>query len=315
MPYNKTFLNIELSTLSFRDHYYMYYMLEGLDKTWKRVYNNEITYQYLPPGDYTLKLKAQNGDAVESKKTSTLQIHVDPPFWKTWWFRIALVSLIVALLAWFDQQRMKRKEAILKMRSNIADGLHREINAALGNITILSEMAKIKADSEPEKSKEFIEQIHTKSNNMSAAMDDILWSIDPNNDSMENFILRYREYIDALMNQYNVQVDLLVDKKVSNLRFNMKMRNDIFWLFKSGIRNVIKTGARNCRIHITYDKPNLIYTLEFETAEVDLDQLKNLRLRKELSDRIEDVNGKLEYKEYERKGLFVLGIAMKKSTV
>ena len=315
LPHDKTFMHIELSTLSFRDHYYMYYMLDGLDKTWKPVYNNEITYQYLPPGDYTLKLKSQNGDAVESKKITTLQIHVDPPFWETWWFIISLALLIVALLFWLDHQRMKRKEAIQKMRSNIADGLHREINDALGNITILSEMAKIKADTEPKKSKEFIEQIHTRSNNMTTAMDDILWSIDPNNDSMENFVLRYREYIDSLKIQHNVQVDMLVDKKVNNLLLNMKMRNDIFWLFKGGIRNVIKTGAKNCRIHISYDKPNLIYTLEFDTLDVDPDQLKNLRFRKELLDKIEDVNGKLEYKEYEAKAIFVLGVGLKRGRV
>ena len=33
----------------------MYYLLDGLDKTWKHVYNSEITYQYLPPGDYTVE--------------------------------------------------------------------------------------------------------------------------------------------------------------------------------------------------------------------------------------------------------------------
>ncbi|MFT3909306.1 MAG: triple tyrosine motif-containing protein [Ferruginibacter sp.] len=313
LPYNNTFISIELSTLNFRGGYYMYYMLDGLDKNWKNVYNNEITYQYLPPGDYTLKLKSQNGEGTESKIITTLQIHVNAPFWKTWWFYSLLILLIGALLFWFDHARMKRKEAILKMRSNIADGLHQEINVALSNITILSEMAKIKADSEPQKSKEFIEQIHTKANNMSAAMDDILWSIDPNNDSMENFILRYREYIDAIKNQYSSQVDLLVEKNVESLHLKMKLRNDIFWLFKNGIRNVVKTGARNSRIHITYEKLNLIYTLEFNTAGMDMNQLNNIRLRKELTDKLQDVNAKLNFTEYETKAAFVLSIPVNKN--
>src|SRR5215510_6018249 len=117
---------------------------------------------------------------------------------------------------------MKRKATILKMRSNIADDLHQDINAVLKNIIILSKMAKIKADREPEKTKEFIEEIHTKSENMTVAMDDILWGIDPNNDSMENFMLRLREHIDSLRNQYSVEIDVLIDKKAESLPLTMK---------------------------------------------------------------------------------------------
>jgi hypothetical protein len=40
------------------------------------------------------------------------------------------------------------------MRINIADDLHHEVSAALGNINILSEMARIKAETEPQKSKD-----------------------------------------------------------------------------------------------------------------------------------------------------------------
>lgn len=315
LPYNKTFITVELSTLNFRDHYYIYYMLEGLDKTWKRVYNNEITYQYLPPGNYTLKFKAENGDGINGNNITMLQIHVNAPFWKTWWFYCLLALLIGGLLFWLDQARMKRKEAILKMRTNIADGLYQDINAALSNITILSEMARMKADSEPQKSKEFIEQIHAKSRNMTIAMDDILWSIDPANDIMQNFILRFREYIDALKNQYAVQVDLLVDKKVEDLYLTMKMRNNIFWLFKGGITNTIKSGAQNCRIHIAYEKPYLIYTLEFDTAALNMEQLNNMRQRKELKDRLEEIEARLDYKEHKTTAGFVLSIPLKRNEV
>jgi ligand-binding sensor domain-containing protein len=305
---NNSFINIELSTLSFRDRYYMYYMLEGLDKTWKRVYNNGIVYQYLPPGKYTLKLKAKNGEGEESSRVTALQIHITPPFWKSWWFYCLLALVAGGLLFWLDRERMKRKEAMQKMRSNIADGLHQDINEALGNINILSEMAKMKADNEPQKSKEFIEQIHTKSHNMIIAMDDILWSIHPENDRMENFMLRFREYIEALKNRHGVQIELLVDKKVDALQLNMMVRKEVFWLFKGGIANVIKSGAGNCKIHIAYEKNYLIYTLEFENGNVDMQQLNNLRQRKELSDKLAGIDGKLDFRVHKTKSVFELSI-------
>jgi glucose-6-phosphate-specific signal transduction histidine kinase len=287
-------------------------MLEGLDKTWREAYNNEITYQYLPPGSYTLKLRSENGESNEFKNISVLKIKVNPPFWKTWWFFSIMVLVVGALLFWIDHIRIRRKTAILEMRSNIADDLHKDINAALSNITILSEMAKIKADREPEKSKEFIEQIHTKSQNMTLAMDDILWSIDPNNDSMENFMLRFREYIDALRSQYNVQIDVLIDPKAKNLQLKMKIRNSVFGLFKSGITNVVRTGGTNCRAHINYEKPHLVYTLEFDTATMDMKQMNNLRQRAELMKKLEELGATLDFKEHTTNAVFVLSIPVKK---
>lgn len=308
LSFNDHLLKFSLSSLHFPDHYFIYYMLEGLDREWKPVANDEIVYQYLPPGDYTLKLKTRNSMDMESMTETALGIEVIPPFWRTWWFFLLLALVLGSLLFWLDHERIKRKTAMLQMRANIADDLYKDINTALGNITILSEMAKKKADREPEKSKEFIEQINTKSQSMALAMDDILWSIDPENDSMKNFMLRFREYVDALKIQYNVVIDVLVDHKAEQLQLKMNTRNGAFSLFKSGVTNVVKTGGTNCRIHIAYDKPELIYTLEFDTTEMDIERLTNLRQRIELTEKLNELNARLEYHSAKNSAGFVLKI-------
>src|SRR5205085_2905681 len=111
--------------------------------------------------------------------------------------------------------------------------------------------------------KDFIEQIHSKSHNMIIAMDDMLWSISPENDSMEKTISRLKEFIDSLKNRHSVQIDLLVDQNVMQLQLNMRQRKDVFWFLKNSISNVVRAGGKNCLAHITYEKPNLIYILEF----------------------------------------------------
>jgi len=52
-------------------------------------------------------------------------------------------------------------------------------------------MAKLKADKDIEKSKEYIQQIHGKSQQMIIAMDDMLWAINPDNDNMQKIIERF----------------------------------------------------------------------------------------------------------------------------
>jgi ligand-binding sensor domain-containing protein len=309
LGYRNNSLSITFSTLNFSSAYAIKYKLDGIDKAWKIAdKTNEAVYSYLPPGNYTFLLKTIDEEGNESKETVSLKIKIDPPFWKTWWF-YGLVALAAGgLLFWFDRERMKRKESIHRMRSNIADDLHEEVNTALGNINILSEMARLKADTEPEKSKEFIEQIHNRSHTMMIAMDDILWSISPENDSTEKLMLRLKEYVDALRNRHAVSIDLLVDEKVKTLELNMKQRKDIFWLFKGGITSVVNTGGANCRIHITLEKPHLVYTLEFDTANMDMQQLNNLRQRKELADKLKEANATLEVQAHKTNSLFVLQI-------
>lgn len=115
-----------------------------------------------------------------------------------------------------------------EVRTQIASNLHHDVNTTLKNIHLLSEIAKIKADKDLTKSKEYIDQINTKSRKMMDDMDDILWSIDPANDSMEKTLERMNEFAEGLRNTYECSVQLLVDEKVKSLKMDMKSRHEIF---------------------------------------------------------------------------------------
>lgn len=303
---------IDLSTLSFNVPVIIKYKLEGLDKEWKTAdKSQELVYSYLPPGKYILHVYTGDDKGKQGDMPLQLFIRVSPPFWKTGWFFGLMLLLVATLLFWIDRERMKRKEAIQKMRSDIAEDLHEQLSLALGNINVLSEMARLKADKEPQKSKEFIEQIHTKSNNMINAMNDMLWNIHPENDSMHKALERLREHIDALRNLYAVQVDLLVDDNVEQLKLNMKLRQDIFWFLKSGITNMIRTGAVDCRVHIRLDKSLLVYTIEFDNTNVNNQQQSNLLQRQELDNRLKDTDAVLNVTTHSTKTIVELKIPVK----
>jgi signal transduction histidine kinase len=189
-------------------------MMERVDKTWIKATNNlQAVYSYLRPGDYVFNVKCQNADGTSSKHITRLHLSVSAPFWKAWWFYSLIVLAGGGLFFWLERERRNRKFALQKMRSQIAGNLHKELSNALNNINILSEMARIKADREPQKSKEYIEQIHAKSNNMIIVMDDMLWSLSPDNDSMKKTVERMLEYIDELKNKHAVDITMVVDKK------------------------------------------------------------------------------------------------------
>ena len=274
LGYQENALSVDFSTLAYQSVHMIQYRLEPLDKDWVTAdKNNQAIYSYLPPGRYILKFKTINSEGHSEISALTLAVRIDPPFWRSWWFYSLLVLLAGGLLFWLDKARMQRKETMQKMRSNIAGNLHEEINTALSNINILSEMARLKAEAEPQKSKEFIEQIHSRSHNMIIAMDDMLWSISPDNDSMEKTVARMQEFIDAQNNRLGINISMLVESKVKLLKLDMQLRHELFILFKESLRVLVNTAAVDCRIHVAMDRSHLLYSIYFNNSACDRPQL------------------------------------------
>lgn len=86
------------------------YKLEGLDKEWKTTDLRTVQYAFLPPHDYTFKVKAMNNDGVWSDRTAEIGFVINPPFWQTWWFRFLLILFVLLLAYTWHRKRLQRFE-------------------------------------------------------------------------------------------------------------------------------------------------------------------------------------------------------------
>ncbi|RYY41372.1 MAG: hypothetical protein EOO08_02225, partial [Chitinophagaceae bacterium] len=217
LRYDRNALSFEFSGLSFtpQKKFHYFYMLEGLDKDWVHIENdNRAIYNYVPPGHYRFKVMSEDADGLTSEVALSIPLRVRPPVWQTWWF-YALMILIAAFgLYIIDRERIRRIRALQQVRTQIAGNLHQEVETTLGDIHVLSEIAKIRAGTDLEQSKAFIDQISNKSRHMMEAMDDVLWSIDPANDGMQQTLMRIREFTDGIKRNHTMDIDLIVDRKV-----------------------------------------------------------------------------------------------------
>jgi ligand-binding sensor domain-containing protein len=247
LDYDNTSISIGFSGLSYlqqrKIHYF--YMLEGVDKDWIHVdHPMEAIYNSLPPGDYIFKVKSENADGMISEEIASILIVVRPPFWETWWFLSLIGLLFILILYLIDKERVKRRESLAMVRRQIRANLKEEVSTTLNNISVLSEIAKIKADKNLVQAKEFIDQISEKSRYMDEVLEDTLWSIDPANDSMKKFILRIRELTEALKTLHEVEIDLIVDNKVQSMELDMKLRYELLFFYKDAMSFIIQN--MNC---------------------------------------------------------------------
>lgn len=259
LPYYNNSISIDMTTFSYLNDFAVMYMLEGADKKWLSTSTNRVSYNLLPPGKYIFKAKSVSAYGEESDTITELVIDIIPPFWRTWWFYGLLVLSAISIFYLADRERLLRIKATQKLRTDIALGLHHDVHTNLNNINLLSEMARMKIDRDIPKSKELIGQISDKSNDMIIAMDDMLWVIDPANDSMEKILLRMDEFTDALRNRHEAEIDIQTDERLKELKLEMKLRHGFYFTYKSALRCIVQyAGAKDTLVNIDLQN-NSIY--------------------------------------------------------
>ncbi len=309
LDYDKNSISISFGTLSYlrNNKKLFYYQLEKVDAGWILAdERHQAIYNYIPPGSYTFRVKCINGYGLSSVHTTELSIIIKAPFWKSWWFYSILLLVAIGVLYWIDKERIRRLITLQQLRTQIADNLHKDINTTLNNIHLLSEIAKIKADKDIEKSKEYIDQINTKSRRMIGDMDDMLWSINPQNDSMQKTLERMIEFADGIKKINDCKIDLIVEEKVRWLKLDMKMRHEIFFIFKEALNSIIQhSNCTNSIINIDLVKSNLLIQIHDNGSGIDTKSLQNSTGIKEMTKRAKLLNALLDIQS-DKKGTAVI---------
>lgn len=87
------------------------YMLEGLKNSWYTVATNNVTFRNLAPGDYRFKVKTRMHNQAWPEKATSLDIHIAPPLWKTWWANLLYLVLFLTVLFFIFYAYKKRLDA------------------------------------------------------------------------------------------------------------------------------------------------------------------------------------------------------------
>ncbi len=113
--------SIEFAALHFTDpaHNSYAYRLHGFDRDWVQAdaAHRTATYTNLDPGTYRFEVKAANNRGVWNDTPASMTVTILPPWWKTWWLRLALAALALWLLGAAYQARVRhltRRQAQLQ---------------------------------------------------------------------------------------------------------------------------------------------------------------------------------------------------------
>ena len=139
------------------------------------------------------------------------------------------------------RKKMEMQQAQLKDRLQISQGLHDDIGSTLSSISVYSQVAqKLSEKNEKEEMTEMLGKISDTSNEMVSEMNDIVWAINPKNDSMERIIQRMESFAKPILATRNINFNLDYHPSVLTSSLDMEKRKNLYLIFKEAINNAFK---------------------------------------------------------------------------
>ncbi len=150
-----------------------------------------------------------------------------------------LILIIAALLV--NRYRLKRRLQVAQLRASLSRDLHDDIGSTLSSISILSIVARRKAevagDTDAAAS---LDKISDRSQRLMRNMSDIVWSVDPQKDSLQELIVRMREFGASVLDAKGIAYTFHGPAEVPALTLAAETKNNLYLILKEAINNVVK---------------------------------------------------------------------------
>jgi signal transduction histidine kinase len=141
----------------------------------------------------------------------------------------------------FDTAQLVKRSAIReKVRSRIARDLHDNIGSTLGSVSYYSEMAQQFVPKKQKQLTMLLKKIEEASHELIEEMSDIVWAVNPANDSFEKLTLRMKNYAGDLLASRNIRFSFDTNYVSELLSLTIDQRKNIFLIFKESVYNAVK---------------------------------------------------------------------------
>lgn len=271
---NNFTLTVKLLDYENRDPLYAY-QIEGLSREWIFINDGIIKVNNLPYGDFKLKIKAQSISGIWNKNEILLPITVIKPFYKTWWFYMIGLSIMILFVFVIVTIRVKSLEKINKRLDQLVEKRTMELESSLleqisllqevhhrvkNNLQFISAMLKMQINAvKHEKDKAALKDASRRINAM-ALVHDMLY----NKEKVE--YISVKEYLTELISKLSE----LSSHDSGNVKFNVNI-DDV----KFDINNCVSIGMITSEIisnaikyaFVGVEKPVIDITLKFNHTD------------------------------------------------
>ncbi len=261
LPHGRNNINISFTGVNLtngEENRYAYRLHDN--EKWIEIGNQrQIRFAELSPGTYHFAVQVAAKGGAWSVLTDSLAITIRKPYYATLWFYL-LIGLGSFLLTYsFYRYRLSQLRQTQKMRSQISHDLHDEIGSRLTIITMMSHILESRKMSAHQQ-EQWLDKIQNESEQISQNLREIVWNINPSNDSLEEAMPRMLKFAADILEAKGITVQTKIPE-LKKVYLNMQQRRNLFFIFKEAIQNILKhADAKNVFINVSIE--NNIFKIE-----------------------------------------------------
>lgn len=197
-----------------------------------------------------------------------------------------VLLLIIGLLL-FNRFRISQKQKQQAERMRISADLHDEIGSTLSSISMYSSYAGQQLElNKTADAKNILTEIARSSHEMIDDMNDIIWAVNPSNDSFTHITDRLRNYASRIAQSKNILLAFTADETLNTIALSMQQRKNIYLICKEAVNNAVKySNCKNLMLDFRKEKNKLCVSITDDGVGFDITQttagngLKNMQQR------------------------------------
>lgn len=281
------------------------YRLRGYDPKWVNTATlPEARYNKLPHGNYLFEIRSANSDGIWSSPQPLLEMLIRPPFWRTWWFKVTGILAFALILFSSSRYYLKRKLekeirviekklAVNNERLRISRDMHDELGTGLSKIALLSEVGKSNNTSK----EEIINEISSTSRGLANKMGEIIWTLNPQNDTLGNLTAYLKEYIYETTENLPVQVNFDLPDEIPDISLSHLCRQQLLLVTKEALNNALKYAqASQIKYSLAIAGQDVTFTIQDDGVGFDILKMPQQKMGKRnglenMKTRMESIGG------------------------
>jgi len=233
-------VGFSFSSTAFASQHRVYYRyrLRGFDNMWRETDENAVHYADLPSGSYQFEVQAGVEPNVFSQAVAYAfaiprPFHEHPIVWAS-----ALLLLLGALYGG-HRYRVRHLVHIERTRTQIAMDLHDDIGSSLMSLSLLSTMARQRSEQKEEVSP-LLSEIGLTASALVDSMSDIVWAIDPMQDTFRSVIERLQGFAQRMTASSDIDIEWQIGPEIDAIVFPPRVRRNLYLIVKEAMTNAIK---------------------------------------------------------------------------
>jgi len=233
------------------------------------------------PGNYTLQVRAADGDGRVNGKILELSLNFLPKWYQTWWFKFAIVLALAGIFYGLYRYRLLQIHKQQQIRRDIASDLHDDIGGTLNSVKIFTHLLRRDGNNAPH-----LLRIEESIAEASAGLRDFIWVLDDSQDTIRELLERIKKFAGPVCQANDIRLESSYEETVSDWILSKTTKRNLLLIAKETITNAIKYSQCRCiSLYIGRDSSRLVFSIRDDGNGFDLSAatmghgIKNIRQR------------------------------------